>query len=84
MVQWKVVLQIAKPSTKDFFGPEMSKSIVKGISIGFLSCIGITKTISRVLVLLKSSSSIGHKPLIKPCIGTPIQYNWAFELYWYC
>ena len=45
---------------------EMSKSIVKGIGIGFLSCIGIAKTIPQVLVLvlvlvlLKSSSSIGH------------------------
>ena len=44
----------------------MTKSIVKGIGIGFLSCIGIgnAKTISQVLllvsVLLKSSSSIGH------------------------
>ena len=55
----------------------MSKSIVKGIGIGFLSCIGIgigiAKTISQVLVLLRgqpkywywscfksSSSSIGH------------------------
>ena len=36
--------------------PEMSKSIVKGIGIGFLSCIGIglgiAKTISQVLVLV--------------------------------
>ena len=33
---------------------EMSKSIVKGIGIGFLSCIGIgiAKTISQVLVLV--------------------------------
>ena len=32
----------------------MSKSIVKGIGIGFLSCIGIgiAKTISQVLVLV--------------------------------
>ena len=43
---------------------EVTKSIVKGIGIGFLSCIGIgiaiAKTISKVLVLvlLKSSSSI--------------------------
>ena len=55
---------------------EMSKSIVKGIGIGFLSCIGIgigiAKTISQVLVLvlLKGSPSIGHKPLIKPCRDT--------------
>ena len=34
---------------------EMSKSIVKGIGIRFLSCIGIgiAKTISQVLVLLR-------------------------------
>ena len=33
---------------------EMSKSIVKGIGIGFLSCIGIgiAKTISQVLVMV--------------------------------
>ena len=36
------------------FVSEMSKSIVKGIGIGFLSCIGIgiAKTISQVLVLV--------------------------------
>ena len=53
---------------------EMSKSIVKGFGIGFFSCIGIDigKTISQVLVLvlLKASPSIGHKPLIKPCRDT--------------
>ena len=57
----------------------MSKSIVKGIGIGFLSCIGIgiaeddfpsvgigivkmtSQILVLVLVLLKSSSSIGHR-----------------------
>ena len=36
------------------FRAEMSKSIVNGIGIGFLSCIGIgiAKTISQVLVLV--------------------------------
>ena len=36
------------------FGPEVTKSIVKGIGIGFLSCIGIgiAKTIFQVLVLV--------------------------------
>ena len=37
------------------FSAELTKSIVKGIGIGFLSCIGIgigiAKTISQVLVL---------------------------------
>ena len=34
--------------------PQMSKSIVKGIGIGYLSCIGIgiAKTIFQVLVLV--------------------------------
>ena len=53
----------------------MSKSIAKGIGIGFLSCIGIVKTTAQVLalvlVLLKSSLGIGHKKtLIKPCRDT--------------
>ena len=50
---------LPKPSMRKSsptWGAEMSKSIVKGIGIGFLSCIGIgigiVKTIFQVLVLV--------------------------------
>ena len=49
----------------------MSKSIVKGIGIGFLSCIGIgiAKTISQVLVLVlfKCLEVLVITPHINPC-----------------
>ena len=52
---------------------EVTKSIVKGIGIGFLSCIGIgigiAKTISQVLVLVLV--------LLR---GHPKYWYW----YWYC
>ena len=57
------------------FVTEMSKSIVKGIGIGFLSCIGIgigiTKTISQVLVLVLVLVLLRRQPKY---------WYW----YWYC
>ena len=35
------VLKMAQKMTKCLFLPELTKSIVNGIGIGFLSCIGI-------------------------------------------
>ena len=55
-VKWKKLKMGRRLKFWHVLTSEMSKSIVKGIGIGFLSCIGIgigiAKTISQVLVLV--------------------------------